>query len=596
MKGKRLLSLLLVLLLVLSLMPVSLAEEEQELYVAEVEGTYGQSGARSMLAMVNALRTGEDAWYWDEDNTNKVVLSGLAELQYSYALEEIAMQRAIEVALSFSHTRPDGTSSFTCLATDGTRSWGENIAAGYSDAQSVFVGWCETDEDYAGQGHRRNMLEDFAAIGIGHVVYNGTHYWVQEFSWDLELGTEVPACDNAQTHSVTLAPSRVASYGKAVLDPASQELQVGNTAPAPRAGAVMELVNAWQSMAPTGWFTPAWESSDPAVVTVADGLVTAACAGEASLTATVFGGQTVTVPVTVTGGLAPIYARIAGQSISAKGNIGLNLYLYLSDGLLEDADAYVTLGGEKLPVAQADTREVDGQTAYRFSLSVPAKNMGDIMTLRVFDGQGRAVKLLHGQEDLTESGFAYSVRDYLDTVIQGGEPGALWDLCAAMRDYGSCAQAVFRYDEEHRPSLMTDLSTVSAADVRDCAPILTAAQNSGLVYQGSSLLLRSETGLRHYFTPEQGRIGDYSFFVNGQSVVPVSKDGAWYVEVPSLTARQLTEMPAVTVAKAGEEIFSLRYGPLSYVCLALESGGDEALLNQARALAVYARAAAIYFG
>ena len=37
------------------------------------------------------------------------------------------------------------------------------------------LGWREDEEDYNGQGHRRNMLnENFTAIGMGHVYYNGT--------------------------------------------------------------------------------------------------------------------------------------------------------------------------------------------------------------------------------------------------------------------------------------------------------------------------------------------------------------------------------------------------------------------------------------
>ena len=66
--------------------------------------TYGQTEARSMLASINAWRTGSDAWYWNSDNATKTTLSGAAQLEYDYGLERIAMKRAAELAISFSHS------------------------------------------------------------------------------------------------------------------------------------------------------------------------------------------------------------------------------------------------------------------------------------------------------------------------------------------------------------------------------------------------------------------------------------------------------------------------------------------------------------
>ena len=59
---------------------------------------------------------------------------------------------------------------------------GENIAYGYPSAKAVTEGWKETNENYSGQGHRRNMLNPaFNAVGIAGYVHNGTIYWVQAF-------------------------------------------------------------------------------------------------------------------------------------------------------------------------------------------------------------------------------------------------------------------------------------------------------------------------------------------------------------------------------------------------------------------------------
>ena len=145
-----------------------------------IEVTYGQSEARGMLQLINSFRTdANQAWAYDSNN-NREMYSGLGNLQYDYELEQIAMKRAAEVALTFSHTRPNGKDCFSVYPSiNGAVA--ENIAAGQSSAERVFTAWKEENEDYSGQGHRRNMLGNYAAIGIGHVKYAGTHYWVQVF-------------------------------------------------------------------------------------------------------------------------------------------------------------------------------------------------------------------------------------------------------------------------------------------------------------------------------------------------------------------------------------------------------------------------------
>ena len=167
-----------------------------------VTGTYHQTEARSILAMINSFRTGSETWYWNETDTQKVWLSGLGTLGYDYALEKIAMQRAAEIAVYFEHTRPDGSSCFTCTA-DGVQSYGENIAMGQTSASEVFIGWREDNEPYDYQGHRRNMLrEGYTAVGIACFEYNGTRYWVQEFGY--ERSSTGAAAANDSTTAVTV--------------------------------------------------------------------------------------------------------------------------------------------------------------------------------------------------------------------------------------------------------------------------------------------------------------------------------------------------------------------------------------------------------
>ena len=139
--------------------------------------THDQSSARSMLDEVNAFRTGDDAWVWNESNSEKIYISPLEELEYNDYLEEIAMQRAAEIALSYSYTRPDGSTVADLLDAnefDINLGYAENISAGYTSSYDAFLGWLEEDEMYEGQGLRRNMVRDeMGSIGIAHAIYDG---------------------------------------------------------------------------------------------------------------------------------------------------------------------------------------------------------------------------------------------------------------------------------------------------------------------------------------------------------------------------------------------------------------------------------------
>ena len=241
-RSRQICSVLMILMIIFTLLPLGMMEAEAATPPVKIKVTYGQTEARAMLADINAFRTSEtDAWCWDmSDNTKKPCLT--TELEYDYELERVAMQRAAEIALSYDHTRPNGKECFTAYPS-GYREMGENIAAGYGSAAEVFDGWKEENEFYAGQGHRRNMLSDkFKAVGIGHVVYQGCHYWVQEFGDRVKNGAASGANDDTQIVDVDVASSYITAV-KTNLDDVS--LKVGEKATAADFSLALNVVNQW---------------------------------------------------------------------------------------------------------------------------------------------------------------------------------------------------------------------------------------------------------------------------------------------------------------------------------------------------------------
>ncbi len=249
----------------------------------KVELQYRYDMTESMLPLINELRTGDGAWYWNSDNSTKTVLTDLKPMTYDYGLEYTAMQRAAECALHYAHTRPDGTRCFAIYPSSGS---GENIAAGYRSVNDVFIGWREENQPYGGQGHRRNLLgRNNLYIGIGCVYADGTYYWCQA------IGTRPSGASRKQLSGpaiLTASVSILISDGMTRLSAATDNLWIdeGQTIAVPE---VTGRSGGWGNTSVTV-LNPPWKSSNPSVLAVSNGKLTGAAGGKAQLTLDL-GGQ-----------------------------------------------------------------------------------------------------------------------------------------------------------------------------------------------------------------------------------------------------------------------------------------------------------------
>lgn len=107
--------------------------------------------------------------------------AGLAPFLHSEELSKVARAKSQDMAKNnyFSHNSPTYGDPFTMIRNFGIqyRTAGENIAKGYSSAQSVMNGWMNSS------GHRANILNPaFGKIGIGYANIDGISYWTQIFT------------------------------------------------------------------------------------------------------------------------------------------------------------------------------------------------------------------------------------------------------------------------------------------------------------------------------------------------------------------------------------------------------------------------------
>ncbi|MBQ9606981.1 MAG: CAP domain-containing protein [Lachnospiraceae bacterium] len=354
---------------------------------------YGQTEARSMLDEINTWRTGE-TWYWNEDNSSKTTFAAgeLSPLEYDYGLEKIAMKRAAELALSYSHTRPDGEKCFTAFEetvpgyTYGYA--GENIAYGFPSAESVYMAWREDEDPYSGQGHRRNMLNsNLTRIGIGHCEFYGTDFWVQSLAGN-PTGVQAGDANNSQTDVETsVDPSSLINKKLYAFssDSKNQTLSIGGNVQQENNPRIWLLTNNTPDAGPYGLGIPIktegvyFEIADPSVVSLSsDNGMTAIAKGSTNIEALCqFNSETLndSATITVKGETQSIslpadsYNKNIGDkafSLNAKAKTKLSYQSSNKKVAIVDENGTVTLKGigtAYITVTAAESSIYDKQTA-----------------------------------------------------------------------------------------------------------------------------------------------------------------------------------------------------------------------------------------
>ena len=301
--------------------------------------------------------------------------------------------------------------------------------------------------------------------------------------------------------------------------------------------------------------------------------------------------------------------EVYGSSLSLKGDIGLNFFLIVPNELQEDAGAYVILKNtadettQKLMISEASTRTVDDNgtqiKVYQFSVKLAAKQMTEKVELRVYNGEGEQVNLVNHTtgEDVTETGYLYSVQDYVDKVHEKSTEKDLIALVDAMLDYGALAQIKFNNNTGNIPEVKANLDEVTADTLAKYQEKVTVGAVPGLTYYGTSLVTESTTEINVYFTPDEGsELADFTFKVGSKVYTPVEKDGKWMIKIPNIAAKDLDKTYTVTVSTAEGTVVKVKTCALSYAYKVVNKGTDEALVNLVKGLYLYNQAANVYFG
>ena len=339
---------------------------------------YEQTEARTILNMINEMRTSStDAWYWKQDDTTKTYCTNLQPLQYDYDLEKTAMQRAAEIAIIYSHTRPNNKDTFSAFYENSVYYTyaGENIAAGYGTADSVNDGWREDNELYAGQGHRRNMLNSkFNCVGIGHVYYNGFHYWVENFAYRDKVNTTPVSADNTETTlTIPVATSKISNFN-ITFDKDEYSLKTGESTSISVSDPTISVFGHWGSRFVFVTDTPDLTIADSTVATLS-GSITGISEGDTTISASLYGltahqtaavkvhncenhwddGKITTTPTCTKTGVKQYTCTICSETKTEE--IAALGHDYSSDWTIDTAAACETVGSKSHHCTRCDSKK-----------------------------------------------------------------------------------------------------------------------------------------------------------------------------------------------------------------------------------------------
>lgn len=257
-------------------------------------GTVG-SGNGTMVPIQADCRQADGPVLMNEVNNYRVgqtvgVVSGSAvtlnALEYDYNLENAAIVRATEFALiNNAQRRPDGQDDV--LSAYGGLAGAESTMSGSENAAAVCSRWRTQSADNA------NLVNpDYKYMGVGHVIYNGTHYWVAAFG---DTKSSVPQLDlnGIQTFSVLYNGAMTKKLNTGLTP--TLNLSVGDTKSFAGAKALATINGRDCPIAVTG--TPSGTSSDSSVVSVEGTTIRALKTGTATVTVSL---DTYTSTTTVT--------------------------------------------------------------------------------------------------------------------------------------------------------------------------------------------------------------------------------------------------------------------------------------------------------
>ncbi|MGN0455413.1 MAG: hypothetical protein ACI4F2_00960 [Acutalibacteraceae bacterium] len=239
-----------------------------------------------------------------------------------------------------------------------------------------------------------------------------------------------------------------------------------------------------------------------------------------------------------------------------------------------------------------------GKTYYKFTCNLAAKEMTC----------GVKAQLVNGDKEGTA--FYYNVAEYAYTLLNDESYDTKTkELVISMLNYGANSQTYFDFVTDYLancdlPGDLTQLEDTQADELSAYKSSYTPDESySGSAsYYGSSLVLESNTQIKHYFAYDSEKTSIDKFTCTdskGKSYDIAESSSYLYVKVDNIPAHKLGEALTLSLYENGEKVGEISYSPLSYAYSVLsayptDDGTHDNVRNLVKSLYQYNNKAVAY--
>lgn len=158
----------------------------------------------------------------------------------------------------------------------------------------------------------------------------------------------------------------------------------------------------------------------------------------------------------------------------------------------------------------------------------------------------------------------YTIREYADYILGSADfDNEVKKLVRYMLNLGGKSQLYFAHNTE---DLANAGISVDEVIPQGDSNIASEDNLSGVGLYGATLLFRSKTALRYYFTVDAGySAASYTFQVGDKTYEPQAKGGKWYIEIDGINPQNLADSYTVVVSGEGGKTLTATYSPLTYI-------------------------------
>ena len=262
-------------------------------------------------------------------------------------------------------------------------------------------------------------------------------------------------------------------------------------------------------------------------------------------------------------------AKIYGRNLSLDGKIGANVYVQLSDEILEDEDAYATISigdrEKKVWFDDVPSTEINEKTTLIFNADAKASETNEKICICLYSSDGRQYPIIDENGKKVEDSYTFTVADTARVYMNSKAfPKKLKKLAEAILNYGIYTQKLQNYKADELTAT-DDLTNIKKSSLKNYE-VKKNGKVSGVSYAGFNLELKEDTGLAVYFktTTDPAKL---AITVDGKKmdVETEDQDGGKLVTVKinGISAQKLSGEREVIVSD-GESEMSVKLSALSW--------------------------------